>query len=88
MAEYQNLFTKVQVRTAPDWGVPIDQSSWIRQWSPRPTVFPPVQSSITTGSSRAPCIVGGCDETVVRPARIAARICSGADPSACTHVVG
>ena len=34
MAEYQNLFTKVQVRTAPDWGVPIDQSSWIRQWSP------------------------------------------------------
>ena len=25
MLEYQNLYTRVQVRTAPDWGVPIDQ---------------------------------------------------------------
>ena len=34
MADYQNIFTRVQVRTAPDWGVPIDQRSWIRQFAP------------------------------------------------------
>jgi len=32
--EYQNLFTRVQVRTAPDWGVPIEQQTWIRQGTP------------------------------------------------------
>ena len=32
--EYQNLFTRVQVRTAPDWGVPIDQRTWVRQAAP------------------------------------------------------
>jgi photosynthetic reaction center M subunit len=32
--EYQNLFTRVQVRTAPDWGVPIQQQTWIRQGAP------------------------------------------------------
>ena len=35
MPEYQNIFTRVQVRSAPDWGVPIDQSSWIRSLPPR-----------------------------------------------------
>ena len=35
MAEYQNLFTRVQVRAPADWGVPIEQRSWIRQYSPR-----------------------------------------------------
>ncbi len=35
MLEYQNLFNRVQVRTiAPDDGVPIDQSTWIRQFRP------------------------------------------------------
>jgi photosynthetic reaction center M subunit len=33
--EYQNLFTRVQVRTAPDWGVPIEQRTWVRQVEPR-----------------------------------------------------
>ena len=33
--EYQNLFTRVQVRTAPDWGVPIEQRTWVRQGRPR-----------------------------------------------------
>ena len=32
--EYQNLFTRVQVRTAPDWGVPIEQRTWTRQAAP------------------------------------------------------
>jgi hypothetical protein len=32
--EYQNLFTRVQVRTAPDWGVPIEQRTWVRQAAP------------------------------------------------------
>jgi photosynthetic reaction center M subunit len=32
--EYQNLFTRVQVRTAPDWGVPIVQDTWVRQATP------------------------------------------------------
>ena len=35
MAEYQNVFTRVQVRTTPDWGVPIEQRTWVRQWPPR-----------------------------------------------------
>jgi photosynthetic reaction center M subunit len=34
MLEYQNLFTRVQVRTAPDWGVPIDQREWTRTGPP------------------------------------------------------
>ena len=34
MLEYQNLFNRVQVRTAPDPGVPIDQSTWVRQITP------------------------------------------------------
>ena len=33
--EYQNLFTRVQVRTAPDWGVPIRQDTWVRQGAPQ-----------------------------------------------------
>lgn len=32
--EYQNLWTSVQVRTAPDWGVPIEQRTWVRQGAP------------------------------------------------------
>jgi photosynthetic reaction center M subunit len=36
MAEYQNLFTRVQVRThTPDWGVPVDQRTWPRQGAPK-----------------------------------------------------
>ena len=34
MLEYQNLFTRVQVRTAPDWGVPIDQTEFTRVGRP------------------------------------------------------
>ncbi|HET7229877.1 MAG TPA: photosynthetic reaction center subunit M [Longimicrobium sp.] len=35
MADYQNLFTRVQVRAAPDWGVPIPQPVFKRQLPPR-----------------------------------------------------
>jgi photosynthetic reaction center M subunit len=35
MAEYQNLFTRIQVHGPADWGVPIPQRTWIRQLSPR-----------------------------------------------------
>ncbi len=34
MPDYQNIFTRVQVRTVPDWGVPIDQSQWTRTFRP------------------------------------------------------
>ena len=35
MAEYQNLFTRVQVRTYnPDWGVPIEQGAGVRVGAP------------------------------------------------------
>src|SRR4051794_14636182 len=34
MLEYQNLFTRVQVRAAPDWGVPVDQREWTRAGRP------------------------------------------------------
>jgi photosynthetic reaction center M subunit len=36
MADYQNLFTTVQVRTSePDWGVPMEEHTWTRQLPPR-----------------------------------------------------
>jgi photosynthetic reaction center M subunit len=36
MAEYQNLFTRVQVRTThTDWGVPVDDETWRQQLPPR-----------------------------------------------------
>lgn len=34
MLEYQNLFNRVQIRTTPDPGMPIEQRHWIRQWNP------------------------------------------------------
>ena len=35
MADYQNIFTRVQVRSEPDWGVPIEERSTTRTWRPR-----------------------------------------------------
>ncbi len=34
MVEYQNIFSRVQVRTAPDMGIPLDSGSWERQGEP------------------------------------------------------
>jgi len=34
MARYQNFFTQVQVRTAPDFGVPLPAGSYDRSWTP------------------------------------------------------
>ena len=35
MPDYQNLWTQVQVRTAPDWGPPIKEETWTRQFPPK-----------------------------------------------------
>lgn len=35
MADYQNLWTQVQVRAAPDWGPPIKEQTWTRQFPPQ-----------------------------------------------------
>jgi photosynthetic reaction center M subunit len=35
MAEYQNLFTRIQVQAVPQAGVPIEEKEWSRQLSPR-----------------------------------------------------
>ena len=34
MAEYQNIFTSVQLRTAPEMGVPLDRADWARDGKP------------------------------------------------------
>ena len=34
MPDYQNLFTKVQVRGVPDEGVPVVDTGWKRQLKP------------------------------------------------------
>jgi len=34
MVEYQNIFSRVQVRAAPDMGVPLPGGSWARQGEP------------------------------------------------------
>lgn len=34
MAEYQNIFTRVQVRAAPEMGVPVDEKVWTRDGTP------------------------------------------------------
>lgn len=35
MAEYQNIFTRVQLRAGADWGVPMPANVWERQGTPR-----------------------------------------------------